>query len=158
MLRRVRRAMKRYARAIPKLASLSWRDWKDLLSAQVALLRAQRTLVSQPRGALVREEMPSAPAHQEDRLEDARRIALAVNRAAEFGLFRPRCLARSMALRRLLNRAGITGAQVRVGVRLVNQHFTAHAWVEYGGTVVGDHELSVQQYVPLTTLQVSELE
>lgn len=101
--------------------------------------------------------MPTMPAVL-DRIDDARRIALAVNRAAEFGYFRPRCLVRSMALRTLLNAAGIEGAQVRVGVQLVHGRFIAHAWVEYGGQVIGDDPVSVGRFVPLTRVQVMELE
>jgi hypothetical protein len=159
MIRRVRRETRRYRKAGPKLRALSWRDWKDLGRAQLALVRAQRILKSLPKGEMVRdEEPPAAMPAVLDRLDEARRIALAVNRAAEFGLFRPRCLVRSMALRSLLNRAGIEGAYVRVGVQLVNERFMAHAWVEYAGQIVGDNEASVGRFVPLTTVQVMELE
>jgi hypothetical protein len=93
-----------------------------------------------------------------DRVDDARRIALAVTRAAEFGLFRPRCLVKSRALRKMLDEAGVQGAQVRVGVQLSHGRFLAHAWVEYGGQVVGDDSTVVAQYVPMTGIQVADLE
>lgn len=113
---------------------------------------------SLPTGTMVRDDFaPSTPAVM-DRIEDARRIALAVNRAASFGLFRPKCLARSMALRRLLNEAGIEGADVRVGVQVRHGRFIAHAWVEYAGEVVGDDPESVARYAPLTGMQVAGLE
>jgi hypothetical protein len=138
---------------------LKWRDWQDLARAQLALARAQRIMRSRPKGAMVRdEEAPKDAPVVLDRMEDAKRIALAVSRAAEFGFFRPRCLVRSMALRSMLNRAGIDGATVRVGVQLVNERFSAHAWVEYGGQIVGDNEASVGRFVPLTNLQVMEFE
>lgn len=105
---------------------------------------------------MVREDPTPQNASGADRFDDALRIARAVNRAAEFGFFRPRCLAKSMALRRMLNADGIEGAEVRVGVQLTHGRFVAHAWVEYGGQVVGDDAASVAQYTPLTGLQVAE--
>lgn len=107
---------------------------------------------------MVRDETDAPDPPVLDRLEEARRIALAVNRAATFGVFRPKCLVRSMALRRMLNDAGIEGAHVRVGVHLSHGRFIAHAWVEYAGQVVGDDAASVARYVPLTGIQVAELE
>jgi hypothetical protein len=107
---------------------------------------------------MVREEQESPAASDPSELEHARRIALSVNRAASFGVFRPRCLVRSIALRRLLNAADIRGATVRFGVRLDDGEFTAHAWVEYGGVVVGDDPAHIARYIPMTGMQVAELE
>jgi hypothetical protein len=134
------------------------RDWKDLFKAQFALSRAQRDMRSRPTGEMVRDDDPAPASTVLDRFDDARRIALAVNRAAEFGYFRPRCLVRSMALRTLLNDAGIEGAQVRVGVQVVHGKFLAHAWVEYGGQIIGDDPASVGRFLPLPSVQVMELE
>ena len=127
------------------------------MRAQITLLRAQRELRSLPTGELVREETAPPLTSVTGRADDARRIALAVNRAAEFGVFRPKCLVRSRALRQLLDSAGIAGAQVRVGVQLSNGHFHAHAWVEYGGQVVGDDPAFVDRFNPITELQVAAL-
>lgn len=157
-LRRVRREIARYRRAVPKLRGLRWRDVRDLVHAQLALSRAQREMRSLPTGEMVRDVSPRADAPTAERVEDARRIALAVNRAASFGLFRPKCLVKSRALRKLLDEAGIPGAQVRVGVRLREGRFLAHAWVEYGGQVVGDDPEEVAHFVPMTGIQVAELE
>ena len=130
----------------------------DLVRAQVALLRAQRDMRSLPTGEMVRDEPLDAPSTVTDRMEDARRIALAVNRAATFGLFRPKCLVKSRALRKLLDADGIDGAHVRVGVHLADGRFRAHAWVEYAGEVVGDDPAEVARFVPMTGLRVAELE
>jgi hypothetical protein len=105
---------------------------------------------------MVRDDIALSIPAVMNRVEDARRVALAVNRAAAFGLFRPRCLARSMALRQLLNEDGIEGAHVRVGVQLTQGRFVAHAWVEYGGEVVGDDPASVSRYAPLG-VQVADI-
>jgi hypothetical protein len=98
---------------------------------------------------MVTDDVAPPPTGPLDRIEDARRIALAVNRAATYGLFRPLCLARSMALRRLLTEDGIEGASIRVGVQVRRGRFVAHAWVEYGGEVVGDDPATVSRYAPL---------
>jgi hypothetical protein len=158
MWRRLRREMGRYRRSVPKLRSLRWADWGDLIRAQIALARAQREMKRLPTGEMVRDETSPKGSATGDRLEDARRIALAVNRVAEFGVFRPRCLVKSRALRKMLDHAGIQGAQVRVGVQLSNGDFRAHAWVEYGGQVVGDDPAAVAQFVPMPGLSVAELE
>ncbi|HEX6316009.1 MAG TPA: lasso peptide biosynthesis B2 protein [Gemmatimonadaceae bacterium] len=155
---RLRREIGRYRRSAPKLRKLGLRDWKDLVRAQLALMRAQREMQSLPTGAMVRDEDAPIGTSTGDRVDDARRIALAVNRAAAFGLLRPRCLVKSRALRKMLDQEGITGAQVRVGVQLSEGRFRAHAWVEYGGQVVGDDPVTVAQYVPMPGLRVAEIE
>lgn len=148
----------RYLKIGSRLRTLSWRDWTDLVRAQLALVRAQREMRSVPIGELVRDEIAPTDPSAADRFEDARRIALAINRAAEFGMFRPKCLVRSRALRLLLDKAGVVGAQVRVGVQLSQGRFLAHAWVEYGGQVVGDDPAYVARFNPMTGLQVANLE
>jgi len=153
--RSIRREIRRYRRALPKLRGLDWAAWRTLVLAQVELIRAQRSLAAHPTGNLVRDDLdPRRPALL-DRIEDARRVALAVNRAADFGIFRPLCLARSIALRRLMDREGIVGADIRVGVQVRNGEFLAHAWVEYAGQVVGDDPANVARYEPLG-VQVTE--
>lgn len=128
-----------------------------MMRAQVALLRAQREMRSLPTGRLVHEETVSKGRYASDRTDDARRIALAINRAAVYGVFRPKCLVRSRALRQLLAGAGIEGAEVRVGVQLSKGRFLAHAWVEYAGQVVGDDPAYVARFNPMTELQVAAL-
>jgi hypothetical protein len=154
----VRREIDRYRKAAPKLRALDWRDWGDLVRAQMALVHAQREMKSMPTGSMVRDEPEPTGELAVDRVDDARRIALAVNRAATFGLFRPKCLVRSRALRKLLDEAGVDGAQVKVGVQLVDGRFFAHAWVEYAGHVVGDDPATVARFVPMPGIQVAALE
>jgi len=155
---RVRREIARYRKAAPKLLALGRRDWRDLVRAQLALAHAQREMKSMPTGSMVRDEPAPRGEFGSDRLDDARRIALAVNRAATFGLFRPKCLVKSRALRKLLDEAGIDGAQVKVGVQLLEGRFFAHAWVEYAGQVVGDDPATVARFVPMPGIQVAALE
>lgn len=87
-------------------------------------------------------------------LARAEELATAVDRAARRGLFRPRCLARAMALKRLLESRGLDGARVRVGVERRSTGFAAHAWVEYRGAVLGDSSESLSSFTPLPGLDV----
>jgi hypothetical protein len=151
------REISRYRNAGSKVRMLAWRDWKELMRAQVALLRAQREMRTLPTGEIVLQETAPVDAYEADRADDARRIALAVSRAAEYGVFRPKCLVRSRALRQLLVSAGVRGASVRVGVLLANGQFRAHAWVEYGGAVVGDDPAHVARFNPITGVEVAAL-
>lgn len=156
--RRVRREITRYRRAAGKLEALGWRDWKDLVRAQLALARAQREMRSLPTGDMVNDDVSVRGVPVPARIDDARRIALAVNRAAEFGFFRPRCLVKSRALRKMLDEDGLDGAEVRVGVLLARGRFLAHAWVEYGGQVVGDDPAKVARFAPMPGINVADLE
>ena len=85
---------------------------------------------------------------------EAIRAALAINRAAAYGLFRPLCLVRSVALSRMLEAGGMHGSRICVGVRRVRGRFAAHAWVEYRGQVLGDKEQHVSTFLPLDDLQL----
>ena len=142
-----------FARIVGKLSRLSLRDWRDLLEAQWALLVAQSMLRSRPMGSLA---TPASDAGSADptRLPEARRLALAMVRAARFAVFRPQCLVRSMALSRMLSAHHIGGGLIRVGVRRKDGEFLAHAWVEFAGETLGDADEHVGTFVPLTNLDV----
>ena len=143
----------RYAHVARKIAALTPHDWADLVRAQWALLKAQSAVRSRPIGSLA---SPASDGRDADpaRLPEARRLALAVVRAARFGVFRPQCLVRSVALSRMLEGRGIGGALVRVGVRRTDAEFLAHAWVELAGETLGDADDHVGSFVPLTNLDV----
>jgi len=141
------------ARIAGKLVRLSLREWLELFEAQWALLVAQSMLRSRPTGGLA-TPVSTVGVADPARMPDARRLALAMLRAARFGVFRPQCLVRSMALSRMLAAHGITGSMVRVGVRRKNGEFLAHAWVELGGETLGDADEHVGTFAPLTNLDV----
>ena len=141
------------ARIAKKLARLSAREWVDLVQAQWALVTAQVTVRSRPVGTLA-TPVRYVGAVDLARVPEAKRIALAIVRAARFGVFRPQCLVRSVALSRMLERRGIGGAIVRVGVRRADGQFLAHAWVELNGETLGDADDHVGSFVPLTNLEV----
>jgi transglutaminase superfamily protein len=146
----------RYVRAIRRLTSLSPREWRELVRAQWELAVAQWLVWTRPQGRLTehwQQPAPSSPATLA-RLADAQREATWVNRAASYGIFRPACLVRSVALARLLDIRGIHGATVRVGVRITDGKFLAHAWVEYAGQVLGDSAERIGTFAELPSLSV----
>lgn len=136
-----------------KLLSLSAREWRDLLAAQWALWRAQRAVGSRPTGTLLAQWSTDAAAPPADvlQLPRAREIGHAVRRAALYGVTRPQCLARSLAIADLLEREGIRGAIVRIGVRPTDASLDAHAWVEFAGEIVGDSRAHVRGFQLLAT-------
>jgi transglutaminase superfamily protein len=138
---------------VRKLASLSLADWGELFRAQWALLVAHAIVRGRPVGSLA---TPASSVRSADveRLPEARRAALAIVRAARFGIFRPQCLVRSVALSRMLAARGIEGSIVRVGVRRKNGEFLAHAWVELANETLGDADEHVGTFVPLTNLDI----
>ena len=141
-----------------KLLALTPREFSELLWAQTALLRAQRLVSTRPVGELIAAgEMPPPGAAGQNRMPDmetASRLALAVQRAAKHGVFRPLCLVQAVALNQMLEARGISGSQIKVGVRLQSGRFAAHAWVELDQRVLGDRETNVRRFEPLTDLQL----
>lgn len=121
----------------------------DLLVAQAHLLAAWWTVRRRPKGGLlhlVNARPMGVQASKEARLA---RLAVAVDRVARFGLFRPTCLVRAVALERLIRRAKAGAAVVRVGVLRTSNDFLAHAWIELGDRVIGDEPSHVRRFTPL---------
>ena len=85
-----------------------------------------------------------APGSRED-VPAAQAIGRAVQGAARWSPARPRCLARSLVLCRLLRRRGIAGV-LRIGVASPGRDFEAHAWVEVAGQPVGDSIAGVERF------------
>lgn len=140
-------------RRLRNLAVLGPAGWWDLWLAQLALLRAQRRLRRERIGALaIRETFTTAAVGGDPGRAYA--LAMAVHRASRFGLFRPYCLVRAMALRDLLVDAHITGASIRIGVRRTAGEFQAHAWVRWGERIVGDDPAHVAQFTEVDDLSV----
>ena len=139
-----------------KLVRLTRADWADLLEAQGALIRAQLLVWTRPHGRLIAMVTPAAEVAPASRGADtaALRLARAVHRAATYGLFRPLCLVRAVALSRLLERHGIPGGRVCIGVRRHGGRFGAHAWIELGGQVLGDSDEHVGAYAPLADVRL----
>jgi hypothetical protein len=146
--------MKIWRYRLSKLATLGTSDLIALFQAQWLLVWASILLRFAPRGRLLRAPTSPAVAGECTGSEAilAQRLALAVSRAAEHGLFRPACLVRALALDRLLRGRGIDTGQIRIGVRMRAGDFAAHAWVELGDLILGDEEWHVRTFTPVTDL------
>jgi hypothetical protein len=135
-----------------------WLEIRDVAEAQLALLCAQAMRWLRPLGYLVdvadEPASVSAPAATSSQREAGERFARAINRATRYGVFRPKCLARAVALSQMLDAHGIGGHRIRIGVRRADGNFTAHAWVELDNWALGDNAWSIRSYVPLTSARV----
>jgi hypothetical protein len=98
------------------------------------------------------EGAPATP----DRAGRAEELALAVTRAAEYGIMHPKCLARSVALHRLLCSQGIAGSRIRIGVRPEAARFTAHAWVTLHDQVLGDDPAFAARFTEIADARMAE--
>jgi Transglutaminase-like superfamily len=136
---------------------LSGREWMDLTKAQLAILGAEGALRTRSRGRLLAydhsaQDVPVASDH----IRRAQELALAVSRAAEFGVLRPKCLARSVALHRLLRAEGIAGSRIRIGVRPQAGRLTAHAWVTLSDRILGDDPAFVARFAEIADARMAE--
>ncbi len=146
--------MRRIASRLSKLVSLSESERRDLLRAQLALLRAQLAVWTTRHGRLVRPERePPATPDERARLT-ARRLAAAVSVASRHGVFRPNCLVRSLALSRLLECEQVPGWHVRIGVRERTGRFEAHAWVELDAEILADSSTHVASFERLADVRL----
>lgn len=145
-------------RVLRNLTRITWAETRDLLRAQNALLEAQFRLWTSRTGSLlsVTEEVSSL-ALTPAQVWRAQAVAWSVTRAARYGLFRPKCLARSIALTRLLKRNGITGGRLRIGVRPQPGAIMAHAWVTLGGQVLGDDPVFVDGFTEISDPRLAGL-
>ena len=146
--------MRRFASRLSKLASLSEGERRDLVRAQLALLRAQLAVWTRPHGRLVGPARNLAATPDDSTAHRARHLANAVSLVAQHGVFRPNCLVRSLALSRLLETEQVRGWHVRIGVRERTGRFEAHAWVELGAEVLGDSREHVASFQPLTDVRL----
>lgn len=141
-------------RLVRKLLSSSPREWADLFSAQRALLRAEWRMRRSPTGSLLdrwtstsKDTPPTSPRELERALE----IGKAVRRVAFHAIPRSQCLVRSLAICEMLEHENIRGAIVRIGVQPRDAKLEAHAWVELGGTIIGDTPDHVGNFEHLAT-------
>ena len=149
--------MTRLGIAVRAMHDARWLEIREVAQAQLALLRAQAMRWVRPLGDLVDvAPQPSLNGRVADfsQRETGERLALAINRATRYGVFRPRCLARAVALSQMLDGRGIHGHRIRIGVRRAGGTFSAHAWVELGDWVLGDSLWSTRSYAPLAEVCV----
>lgn len=134
-------------------------EWSDLIEAQIAIIAAQLLVWTRPLGRFVSDAPISSTGDREPvsarsrQWRDAFRTARAVRRAANYGVIRPKCLVRAVALTRMLEKRGIYNSRIRVGVQQENGQFSAHAWVELGERVLGDDARHVATFARLLDVQ-----
>ena len=147
------------AATVPLPERVRLREVRDAMKAQVALLGAQAWVRVSPRGRMLRsgETGPASGTPAAPNWTRAIEVARAVDRAARRGVFRPRCLARSVALQRMLRAEGIRGSRIHVGVRSVRGTFEAHAWVTLDGRVIGDEAAFVERFREIGEISIAEL-
>jgi hypothetical protein len=144
---------------LTRAARQSPAEWSDLIEAQIAIIAAQFLVWTRPLGRFVSDAPISSIGDREPvsarsrQWRDAFRTARAVRRAANYGVIRPKCLVRAVALTRMLEKRGIYGSRVRVGVQRENGQFAAHAWVELGQRVLGDDARHVATFARLLDVQ-----
>lgn len=148
---------------IDRARRLTRREWRDLALAHLALLAAWRDVRMRDRGLAhrrARQEGDGSPGTSGCSPRDflqrgrAQQLALAVERAVEYGPLRVPCLVAALALRRLLEREGLDGGVVRVGVRSDGTGFVAHAWVEFRGVAFLHPPHSADAFTPLPGVDV----
>jgi hypothetical protein len=137
---------------------ISSREWVDYGRAQLALLGALLAVRLRSRGRLLAydlevERAELAAAH----LARAAELELALSRALRYGVFRPKCLARSVALHRLLRASGIRGSRIRIGVRPEPDGLCAHAWVTLADRVLGDDPRFVGRFTEIADARIAGL-
>jgi len=72
----------------------------------------------------------------------------AVDVAARHHLYPMRCVSRALALRSFLAEEGIA-SDLRFGVRKEGDRLAAHAWIERGGTPIGESSTVAERFAPL---------
>jgi hypothetical protein len=84
-------------------------------------------------------------------VRDASRIARMVHTAARYGLVRPTCLEKSLALWWFLGRRGIASS-LRIGTRKNAGKLEAHAWIECGGSTLNETGEALPDYAPFDSV------
>jgi len=139
-----------------RLRRITLREVAGLAEAQATLIVYQLAKWWAPRGRLLDWTAPSDPVARPDR-STIEIVGWSVTRAARYGLFRPKCLVRALAIRRMLQRRGIENAVVRVGVRRDSAAFEAHAWAEVGNIIVGDSAQHTATFTPVANARMVAL-
>lgn len=114
------------------------------LAVAVRLLGFRRVHTALDRVAPPLEEDMWTEAEVQERVWMARRL---LQLALRWSPYRPNCLQRSMTLWWLLRQQGL-GSEFRIGARLHEGVFEAHAWVERGERVLNDQQDIAEQYRP----------
>jgi hypothetical protein len=137
-------------RWVHRLRNITASELRLIAEAQVTLLSCELERRWRPAGQLLGVESTTAVAGPiELDAREATSVGWAVTRAARYGVFRPQCLVRALAIQKMLQRRGIQSGELRIGVRKLRGVFQAHAWVELHGRILGDTRDHIQSYTPI---------
>ena len=135
--------------AFRRFFSLSGADRRLLVEAWWRLVAAAIRLRFAPERAVATALADSRPHPPRGGVPIAAEdVALAVSRAAAHHLRAMTCLPRSLALRTMLARRGIS-SRLRIGVRKESGTVAAHAWIEVDGRPVGEPAAIEERFLPL---------
>ncbi len=128
---------------------LSPADWLTLGEAWLTLTFYQAALATQSRARLIDsagEAKDSARSASRD-FARAQRLERLLRLAGRLHPRPPTCLARSLALQRMLKRRGVP-AQIKIGARKEQGKLRAHAWVETHRQPIGEAADVAARYAP----------
>jgi Transglutaminase-like superfamily len=138
---------------------ISSREWLDFFRAQLALAAAVLTLRLRSRGSLLSYQSEPGPrSAQPAELNRAAELEQALHRAVRYGPLQPKCLARSVALHRLLQSAHIKGSRIHIGVRPEQEKLAAHAWVTLADQVLGDDPRFIRRFTEIAEARMTVFE
>jgi len=135
-----------------QFVALTWRERRTLLAATVGLPLfgiGLRVLGMRRLQACLRSRAPAS----DDRLsrDECLRIAALIDIASRYGPYRATCLTRSLLLGWMLERRGVA-SRLRIGVRLIEGAFQAHAWIECARVPVNDRPDVGERYAPFAEI------
>ncbi len=90
--------------------------------------------------------------NEERILAEARTMARLIRGAAAWSVHHSTCLHRALTLWWLLRQQGIA-SELRIGVRIEQGRFEAHAWVERQGAALNDRADIGQDFAPFDTVR-----
>jgi hypothetical protein len=100
-------------------------------------VRRTRGLFGKFENLLLVKKKTAKKTTEQNSVDTAQQLARMVNIAANRSLYQADCLKKSIVLEFLLNRRWIE-CNLKIGVKAGSGKPQAHAWIESGGTVIGD--------------------
>lgn len=139
---------------LSRLRAVTASEWRDLLRALAAVVRARVHVRTRPRGRLMATTDEGATPLELIPLVRQRATALAwaVDRVADLPGIGATCLVRALALQHLLHDEGIRDGRLHVGVNRDGGRLEAHAWVELGAIALGAPGRDRHRFTPMSVL------
>jgi hypothetical protein len=149
--RRARSAVRRRRALAAAWQRLSARERREFLEFIILIPAARVTLLTAGFRRCAEYGRPAATASALRDPDVAASLTSGLRRAARFGPYRGNCLSQSLSLLWALRRRGID-ADLRLGARMTDGMFSAHAWVERRGRVLNDTPDVTVRFAPFRRL------